>query len=401
MRIEAPKFTIPDSAQKILSALVLLGTAVFIIGLFVAPERIWPNFLINEFYLLTLGLGATFFIASLYASNAGWATAFRRIPEAMTTVLPLAGIGTVILIFGIHTLYEWSHKTAMLNDKILLGKSAWLNEPFFIGRLLFYFILWIVLSRIIVKNSLKQDTDDNPEHTSRNVRVSAIFLVTGTLTFVFASIDLIMSLQPHWYSTVFALITLSGMISSSLAAMTILMIILRAAGLKHLITRDHLHDMSSLLLSFSVFWVYMWVSQHMLIWYSNLPEETTYYIFRHFGGWGSLSFLNVMLNWLIPFLALLPRVSKSSDKVLLQVSIVLLIGHWLDLYIMVMPITVGAEPALGIWEIGMFIGMIALFFWIVLRRLQTINLVPTNDPYLVESLPDFTKPVNLNPGINQ
>ncbi len=388
MRIETSKFEIPAWAKKILSLLILLGVVVFIVGLFLNPERIWPNFLINEFYLLNLGLGATFFIATLYVSNAGWATAFRRIPEAMTSVLPIAGIGVVILIFGIHTLYEWSHEAALLQDKILQGKSAWLNEPFFIGRLFFYFVLWIVLSRILVKHSLKQDEDGKLEHTFKNVKYSAIFLVTGLLMFVFASIDLIMSLQPHWYSTVFALITLSGMITSSLAAITILMVVLRWAGLKELITRSHLRDMSSLLLTFSVFWVYMWVSQHMLIWYSNIPEETTYYIFRHFGGWGSLSFLNVVLNWLVPFLALLPGASKTSDKILLQVSVVLLLGHWLDLYIMVMPVTLGAEPVLGLWEVGMFVGMLAIFFWVVLRRLQSLRMVPVNDPYLVESLPE-------------
>ena len=388
MRIEAPSFTVPAAARKILSLFLIFGVVVFIAGLFFAPERIWPNFLISEFYLLNLGLGATFFIATLYVSNAGWASAIRRVPEAVTSILPFAGIGVVILIFGIHTLYEWSHKAAVLQDEILRGKSAWLNEPFFIGRVFFYFILWIVLSRVIVRNSLQQDEDGSLEHTFKNARYSAIFLVTGTLTFVFASIDLIMSLQPHWYSTIFALITLSGMITSNLAIITILMVILRLSGFRHLITEDHLRDMSSLLLTFSVFWVYMWVSQHMLIWYSNLPEETTYYIFRHFGGWGSLSFLNVMLNWLIPFLALLPRVSKTSHKILLQVSIVLLLGHWLDLYIMVMPVTLGAEPVFGIWEIGMFVGMMALFFRVVLRRLQAIRLVPVNDPYLVESIPE-------------
>lgn len=133
----------------------------------------------------------------------------------------------------------------------------------------------------------------------------------------------------------------------------------------------------------------MWVSQHMLIWYSNIPEETSYYIFRHFGGWGSLSFLNVILNWLIPFLMLLPRATKRSDKVMLQAAIILLIGHWLDLYIMVMPSIFGAVPVFGIWEIGTFVGMLAGFFWVVFRTLGKQNLVPVKDPYLVESLPEL------------
>ncbi len=395
MSNNAPAFSLPGSMWKTIFVFSILGLLVFIVGLFLAPERIWPNFLINEFFLLNLGLGAVFFLAVLYVSNAGWAAAFRRVPEAVTSVLPVAGVGAVILIFGIHTLYEWSHETTVMMDPILRGKSAWLNEPFFIVRLALYFALWIFFARIMMKQSLRQDEDGKLEHTFKNVRNSAIFLIVGTITFVLASIDMIMSLQPHWYSTVFSLITLSGMITSSLAAIIILMVILRASGLKKIITREHLHTMSNLLLSFSVFWVYMWVSQHMLIWYSNIPEETSYYIFRHFGGWGSLSFLNVVLNWLVPFLALLPRVSKRSDKILLQVSIVVLVGHWLDLYIMVMPPLMGNEPTLGVWEIGTFIGMLALFFGVVLRKLQSIPLVPVNDPYLVESLPEEEHAVAL------
>ncbi len=395
MSKNAPAFILPGSVWKTIFVFSTLGLLVFIVGLFVSPERIWPNFLINEFFLLNLGLGAVFFIAVLYVSNAGWATAFRRVPEAATSVLLVAGIGAVVLIFGMHTLYEWSHETAVMMDPILRGKSAWLNQPFFIGRVVFYFALWIFFARIIVRNSLRQDEDGRLEHTVWNVRHSAIFLIVGTITFVLASIDMIMSLQPHWYSTVFSLITLSGMITSSLAAITILMVIVRLSGFKKIITEEHLHTMSNLLLSFSVFWVYMWVSQHMLIWYSNIPEETSYYIFRHFGGWGSLSFLNVVLNWLVPFLVLLPRASKRSDKILFQVSIVILVGHWLDLYIMVMPPLMGNEPTLGIWEIGMFVGMLALFFGFALRKLQSIPMVPVNDPYLVESLPEEERAVAL------
>ncbi len=378
---------IPKSVNRYLIGMAGVGLLIFVAGLFTAPGRIWPNFLIAEFYLISLGLGGAFFIAVLYVSNAGWGTAFRRIPEAVMSTLPAAAIGGIILIFGVHTLYEWSHHSVVVSDDILSGKAGWLNKNFFIGRLVFYFFIWIFFTKIIEKNSRLQDQNNDVLYTGRNVRNSAIFIILGAYTFALASIDLLMSLQPHWYSTVFGFLSISGMFLSGLAIITVIMVIMRNLGYKHIYTTDHLHDMGRLLMSFSVFWVYMWVSQHMLIWYSNIPEETSYYIFRHFGGWGSLSFLNVILNWLIPFVVLLPRSTKRNDKIMLYMAVVILIGHWLDLYIMVMPTVFGAEPALGIWEIGPMIAVLCVFFWIVLKQLSKGNLIPVNDPYLVESLP--------------
>jgi hypothetical protein len=383
-------FRISENVNRILLALCALGLITLIAGLFAAPERIWPNFLIAFYYLTGLGLGAGMFIAVHYVTNAGWGTAIRRIPEAMTATLPLAAVGGLALIFGIHTLYEWSHTAVVAQDEILQNKNAWLNQPFFIARTVGYFVLWIVLSKVIVRNSVKQDENGDVGFTKRNVRNSVFFIILGVYTFCLASVDWLMSLQPHWYSTVFGWLNLSGMFLNALAAMVVIVVILRYLGYKHIFTTEHLHDLGRLLMAFSFFWVYMWVSQHMLIWYSNIPEETSYYIFRHFGGWGSLSFLNVLLNWLIPFLMLLPRATKRKDKVMLQAAIILLIGHWLDLYIMVMPSIFGASPAFGLWEIGTFVGMMAGFFWIVFWTLGKQNLIPVKDPYLVESLPELS-----------
>ncbi len=385
---DMPALQVPLAVRRLLGVLMALGLLVFVVGLFLAPERIWPNFLIAEYYLLSLGLGATFLIAALYVSNAGWSVAIRRIPEAMTSTLIAAAVGAAVLIPGIHHLYHWSHESAVAEDPILQAKSAWLNEEFFILRLIIYFLIWIFMSRALVRNSARQDKDGDLIYTRRNVRNSAIFIIVGVYTTCLASIDLLMSLQPHWYSTIFAWMSLSGMFLSGLAMVVVFLVILRKMGYRRIFTTDHLHDLGKLMHAFCFFWVYMWVSQHMLIWYSNIPEETSYYIFRHFGGWGSLSFLNVVLNWLIPFLLLLPRANKRDDKLMLQMAVVILLGRWLDLYIMVMPATFGAEPRLGIWEIGPMVGALAVFFWMVFRSLAKRNLVPTRDPYLCESLPD-------------
>lgn len=385
-----PKLDVPKRIVRFLLIVSVIGLITMILGLFLAPERIWPNYLIAFYYLTGLGLGAGMFVAVQYVANAGWSVALRRIPEAITATLPFAGVGAVILIFGIHTLYEWSHTTVVVGDAILQNKAAWLNEPFFIARTIGYFVLWIIMSRIIVRNSVRQDEDGDVRFTRRNVRYSVFFIITGVYTFCLASVDWLMSLQPHWYSTVFGWLNLSGMFLAALAAIIVIMVMLRHLGYSHVFTTEHLHDMGRLLMAFSFFWVYMWISQHMLIWYSNIPEETSYYIFRHFGGWGSLSFLNVILNWAIPFFLLLPKATKRSDKIMLWAAIVVLLGHWLDLYIMIMPSVFAAEPVFGFWEIGLFAGMLALFFFIVATALQKQNLVPVKDPYLIESLPEFS-----------
>ncbi len=385
-----PKFQISTKINRILLFLSAVGLLTIIVGLFVAPERIWPNFLISFYYLTGLGLGAGLFVALQYVSNAGWSAAIRRVPEAITATLPFAAVGTLFLIFGIHSLYEWSHHEVVMQDSILRNKTVWLNEPFFIARTIGYFVLWIILSKVIVRNSLKQDESGDIKFTKRNVRNSVFFIILGVYTFCLASFDWLMSLQPHWYSTIFGWLNLSGMFLSALAMIVILVVGLRYMGYKHVFTTEHVHDLGRLLMAFSFFWVYMWISQHMLIWYSNIPEETTYYIFRHFGSWGSLSFLNVILNWLIPFTMLLSRATKRSDKVILQAAVILLIGHWLDLYIMVMPAALGTEPVFGIWEIGPFVGMLAGAFWVVFHTLGKHNIVPVKDPYLVESLPELS-----------
>jgi len=379
--------TFSHKIYRLLYGFLLLGLITFVTGLFLNPERIWPNFLVAEVYLIGLGLGAGFFIAIQHLSNAAWGTVYRRIPEAMISIIPYAAGGILVLAFGVHSLYEWSRPSVVANDPLLQEKSAWLNVTFFFGRLAFYFAGWIYLGRKLVKHSILQDEDGDLDHTRKNIRYSALFTLFGAVTFCFASFDLLMSLEAHWYSTVFGLLALSGLFLNAMAAITIVAVILRKMGYDHIITTGHMADLGKLLMSFSVFWVYMWVSQHLLIWYSNIPEETSYYIFRHFGGWGSLSFLNVVLNWLLPFLVLLPYAAKRSDKILVQVSVVLLVGHWLDLFIMVMPVTFGDQPALGLWEIGTILGALALFFFVTFRMLEKHRLVPVNDPYLVESLP--------------
>lgn len=382
-----PRYEISQTANRVITGTMVFGLICFLLGLLIAPDRAWSGFLIAEYYLIGLGMGATFFIAIQYVTNGGWATSLRRIPEAMSATLPYAAAGALLLILGIHTLYEWSHEAVVAQDPMLQEKAAWLNVPFFVIRIVAYFAIWIGLSYAIRKNSLRQDADPDLAFTHKNVRNSAIFILVGVYTFCLASFDLLMSLQPHWYSTVFGFQNLAGSFLTCLAMIAVLIVVLRRAGYGHIFTIDQLQTVGTMMLAFCIFWVYLWVSQHMLIWYSNIPEETTYYVYRHFGGWGTLSTLNVICNWLIPFFVLMPRVCKRNERTMLQVSLLILVGHWLDLYIMVMPATTGAIPTFSIWDIGPAVGLLALFARIVINTLGKHNLTPINDPYLVESLP--------------
>jgi hypothetical protein len=196
-----------------------------------------------------------------------------------------------------------------------------------------------------------------------------------------------MSLQPGWHSTIFGFLTLAGLFLAGLAAIALFVVALRRRGWTHLFTTEHVQDLGRLLLAFSTFWIYLWASQHLLIWYSNLPEETSYYVVRHRGSWGLLSLANVLLNWLAPFALLLTRAGRRSDRAVCAASLSILVGHWLDLYLVAAPPILGPEPRFGPLELVPFAGACALFLLLALRALARGNLVPIRDPYLVESLP--------------
>jgi hypothetical protein len=196
-----------------------------------------------------------------------------------------------------------------------------------------------------------------------------------------------MSLEPEWYSTIFGFYNFAGAFLSGLATLALLLVWLqRHSALKTVIREQHLHDVGKLLFAFSTFWAYLWFSQYMLIWYANLPDETVYYIRRLHGFWQPLFVLNLVLNWVIPFFALLPRMNKQRTGILVRVSIALLAGRWLDLYLMIMPPFSGGKPRIGIWEIGLVAGMVGAFGLGLLAALRRAPLVPVRDPYLAESL---------------
>ena len=385
--IEQTRYTPGKALMKGLMIAAMFGGAVIVAGLFLAPQRIWPNFLLANYYLLSLGLAGITFVALTSVSNAGWHTVFRRVPESMASVLPLSAVLMLALVFGISTLYEWSHGSALAHDHLLQGKSSFLNVPFFMIRMVLYFVLWIGMSSFILKTSREQDDSGDTALTGRQSKFSALFLVVFGLTFWLAGIDWIMSLEPHWYSTIFGLYNYAGMLLNGLATICIIVIVLKRKGVfGDAIRDDHLHDLGKLLFAFSTFWMYIWFSQYMLIWYANIPEETVYFVAREHGAWLTFSILNVGFNWIIPFITLISATAKKKEGLLLRVSIIIMIGHWIDLFWMILPPFMRNAPEVGIWEIGPIVAAISVFFLLTLRTLAKRRVVPVNDPMLVESM---------------
>jgi NNP family nitrate/nitrite transporter-like MFS transporter len=363
-----------------------IGIFGFAAGVYTDAARVWASFLQNAFFFLTLALGGMVFVCINRAANAGWDTAVRRVPEAMMSYLPFGAVAMLILFFGRNVLYEGLRTTFEYDGRPMVFKNTWLNPTFFFTRMVVFLGLWVLFAYLIRRESKLQDADGDLKHTRNIKRYSAAFLGIFALTFTFASFDWLMSLEPLFYSTVYAFYVISGLLLSGFAAITILVVLLRRKGLLPEVSEHHLHNLGKLVFGFSTFWAYIWLCQYLLIYYANLPEETVYYLRRmQTPGWKGLFFANVFLNWLIPFALLLPRSVKRSEGWLLVACTVVLLGHWLDLYVAIFPVFEhSAMP--GLVDIAIVIGFVALFAQTFINALRKIALLPQQDPYLAESL---------------
>ncbi len=372
--------------QKLLFVMLGIGVIGFAAGLYTNNARLWPSFLLNAFFFLTLALGAAVFVSINHVANAGWSTAIRRVPEAMMSYLPLASISMLALFFGRNTLYEGLRTFFGYNGKPMVFKNAWLSTPFFFSRMAVFLGLWLLLTWLIKRESRRQDVDGDPAHTSKGRKYAAIFLAVFALTFTLASFDWLMSIEPLFYSTIYAFYVISGLLLSGLASITVLVILLRRRGFLPEVNENHLHNLGKLVFGFSTFWAYIWLCQYILIYYANLPEETIYYLRRmQTPGWKVLFFANIFLNWLIPFVMLLSRGAKRSDGWLLTACGVVLVGHWIDLYQLIFPAF--EHPAMiGLVEVAIVIGFASLFLQSFANGLRKSALMPLRDPYLAESL---------------
>jgi len=360
----------------------------------VEPERVWANGLLVAVYVVTLALGALFFVATHHLAGGRWPVAFRRIPEALAGPLPLALLGLLVCL-GLGTSHYAFHahgaEHAAGHASTFWFKEWWLHPGFLIGRSVVYAGCWLAFATGLWSVSRRQDADATAGPVESATRLSAAFCVVFALTFSLASFDWLMALRPEWFSTIFAVYNFAGAFSAALAAIVIAAVWARARGaMPGAFNTDHLHDLSKLLLGFTSFWAYIWFSQYMLIWYSNIPEETLWYLPQTHGAWQPIFIANVVLNWAIPFFALLPKACKRSPAVVVKVAVVVLLGRWLDLYLVIAAAGVQSRPVLGVWEVAIAAGGVGFVIWAFLQAFGRAATVPLRDPYLSASLHHHT-----------
>jgi hypothetical protein len=346
-------------------------------------SRVWANVLLNNQFFMGIALGAAFFLAVHRVALSGWHSLIQRLPDAMTTFLPAAFILMLLIYFGMNHLYSWADPAGI--DKLIEDKKPWLNIPFFFIRVVFYFAGWIVLTMLMRKNYNALMTSSDIKFHNRGRIFAALFLAFYAITVSTSSWDWIMSLDVHWYSTLFGWYVLIGMFVTSLAFIILLIWFLKRLGYLTYVRHDHIHDMAILLFAFSIFWTYQWFAQYELIWYGHLPEETAYYITR-VKDFKFIFFINLGINFIVPFFGLITYKSKHQLSWVATIAAIVLIGHWIDYWLMIMPAAAGEQSGIGILEICVTAIYASLFIFVVLRSLSTGPLVVKNDPFIKESL---------------
>ncbi len=365
----------------------IAGVVLSIAAVFINHEQFYFSYLTAYIFWAGIMLGGLFFTMLHNLSGAVWSVVLRRIMESMMIAAPLIGLLFIPLIFGIHDLYHWSHADAVAGDALLQKKAGYLNPPFFVIRSLVYLAVWILLAILLYRKSMKQDKAFDAAEQMQTKRISAPGIVAFALTITFAAFDWVMSLDPHWYSTIFGLYIFAGSFLSAQAFMIVFGLGYRKKNiLNDIITTEHYHDLGKFLFAFTIFWGYMAFSQYFLIWYANIPEETIWYQYRWEGSWKIITMILVFGHFLIPFLGLMPRAAKRNLTYLKGMSIWILIMHFIDLYWVVMP-TLHKHGFRFSWiDLVTFAGVGGLVVWYIARKYASGALVPINDPKLEESI---------------
>ncbi len=400
MQLES--FTTPARVKSVGLGLLVIGLIMFVIGVLTNmdnPARIWTTLLATNHYFLLVGLAGLFFVASQTMGYNGWFVLIKRLCEAMAGYVKVGAILMIpILLFGMKYIYHWTDPHAA-HDPILVGKAPYLNYGFFWLRSIIYLVGWSVFAFLIVRNSRDHDSHPGIKHYNSSLVLSAVFLLFFGVTSSTSAWDFLMSIDPHWYSTLYGWYTFISTFVASMAVVALMIIVLKSFGyLKH-VTEEHLHDVGKFMFAFSVAWAYLWFSQHMLIWYANIPEETIYFRDR-WENYPVLFFGTVVLNFVFPLLVLISRGAKRRIQIMFVACLVIIFGHWLDFYMMAMPgsmkaysHTLGHDaahhfvyPGLGLLEIGAFLTFCGLFTMVVFWELSKASLVPVNHPYIKESI---------------
>lgn len=392
MKLDKDTFRLTDTGGIAKLAYVVAAIGLVLSGLcyVLRPDAFFPAYLVALVFWVSIGLGGLFFTLLHHLVDATWSVVIRRVVETAMVTLPLMAIFFIPIIFGMQELYHWSDPVAVAHDELLQKKQAFLNPTFFWIRSFAYFFIWFVISRILYATSLRQDGQHTEEILSRLKCTSGPGMAAFAITITFASFDWLMSLDPHWYSTIFGVYIFAGSLLSILAFVTLFAAVLRRKGvLDTEITVEHFHDLGKLLFAFTIFWAYIAFCQYFLIWYGNIPEETIWFRHRWEGGWKCVTLFIVFGHFVLPFVILLSRVPKRNVLVLSIMSVWMLVVHWVDLYWIIMP-NFNHHFHVGIAEVGIyfatFVGVGATFFALFWRTFTAHPVIPINDPKLQASV---------------
>lgn len=351
------------------------------------PKQFFFSWLVSFLFFLSLALGALFFVLIQYAAQGSWGIVLRRAGETVFAVIPVMAALFVPLLFGIHDLYEWSHHEAVAKDALLQWKAPFLNVPFFLIRAAVYFAVWSFIALMYYRVSRRQDATGDPAHSARLRALAGPCIIVLAITQTFAAIDWIMSLTPHWYSTMFGVYFFAGSFVGFIALLSVLAVSMRGAGLLDtVVTPEHLHDVGKFLFAFTCFWAYIGFSQFFLIWYANLPEETVWFKARLEGSWKTVSVLLMVGHFVAPFLYLMGRAVKRRGWSLAAAGVWLLAMHFVDLYWQIMPTLHPAGVRPSLLDVAAFVTVGGCFVGAAAWLMRRQALIPVRDPRLAESL---------------
>ena len=348
----------------------------------------WAALYVAAFFFFMISLGVLAFYGIQRAAQAGWSPVLFRVMEGITGYLLPGGIIVIVILAlsGMHFnhLFIWMDPEVVAHDKLIAGKTGFLNLPFFLARAIFFLSGWSLYRYFSRKFSLAQDEATDISNHKKNFRISAVFLVFYIVTESIMSWDWIMSIDPHWFSTLFGWYVFASMFVSGITTIALVTIYLKSKGYLEFVNDSHIHDLGKFMFGISVFWTYLWFSQFMLIWYSNIPEEVTYFITR-IEDYNLPFFGMVVMNFVFPLLILMNSDYKRINYFVVMAGIVIILGHYMDVFNMIMPSAVGDQWFVGAAEIGGFLFFLGLFIFVVFKELTKAPLLAKGDPYMGES----------------
>ena len=395
------EFKVTSKAKTLTLSMIIIGAVFLAIGIATNSgddhflTRLLTNGLINSFFFFSLALGMLFFLALQYATETGWYAAVKKVIEAIMGYLPY-GIGFMVLVFIALTLTDGAHIYGWMDpetttegshhyDAIIDAKSAYLNKTFFWIRTIVYLGVYALFWNGYKKRSIEEDRVGGTDIHFTNYRKGAVFLVFFAVFSSTSSWDWIMSIDVHWFSTLFGWYTFAGIWCTSMTVLVLLTMYLKNQGYLPKVNESHIHDIGKWVFATSFLWSYLWFSQYMLIWYANIGEEVIYYMMR-IENYKLMYFGMFFVNFAFPMLLLMSRDAKRHFGTLTVIGIIILLGHWTDVYIMVSGGSMGAAASIGFIEIGMLVLMAGFFIRVILNNLTKGPLSPINHPFLDESI---------------